>query len=147
MIIKSVSDRVWCWAQDSSSPSYAPCVVKAHCLRFGRENSSLKIVRSYLSTASCPRVASVSSSISLFLFFCPILFPRSHTTASGQASEDEMGADVETDSREGTHGHVVYILGWPGEWPVTRTLRSEYSPINIFCVRTVNTEKRVFVTV
>lgn len=50
----------------------------------------------------------------------PVLSPRGDPAAAGQAAEDEMGADVEADGREGADGHALHVLGGPGEWPVGR---------------------------
>lgn len=47
----------------------------------------------------------------------PMLSPRGDPAASGQAAEDEMGADVEADRREGADGHALHVLSGPGEWP------------------------------
>lgn len=51
----------------------------------------------------------------IFFFFFPLLFhsillSRGNPTASGQAAEDEVGADVEADGRAGADGHAVHIL-------------------------------------
>lgn len=40
----------------------------------------------------------------------PMLLPRGDPAASGQAAEDEMGADVEADRREGADGHALHVL-------------------------------------
>lgn len=52
-----------------------------------------------------------------------MLLPRGDPAASGQAAEDEMGADVEADRRERADGHAVHVLSGPGEWPAWK-LRS-----------------------
>lgn len=51
-----------------------------------------------------------SASHRCFSLFHPLLLPRSDPATSGQAAEDEVGADVAADCREGAHGHVVHLL-------------------------------------
>ena len=46
----------------------------------------------------------------VFPLFRPVLWSRGDPAASGQAAEDEVGADVEADRREGVDGHALHIL-------------------------------------
>lgn len=69
------------------------------------------------STGGGGRVRLALSLTAVVLTLHPMLLPRGDPAASGQAAEDEMGADVEADRREGADGHAVHVLSGPGEWP------------------------------